>query len=378
MSKNKGTSRLVREQESQKCEDTCKSCKDIITEEDAGMSCDVCEQWDCLTCSGISQKKDGEDTGLHYICYACRSFMPTLKQINEQLEQVKTTQEASMNTLQQLEQGQKTNPDKLISVDEKLSELEAGLDVKIRTVVQEEVKQIVSDEMDKRVEQLKKNIEAQVRQEKVETTKKIQEIKKQVEKQAKQELEPDVVRTIKDDIKKDMADIIQQQIKENVANCHEEERQRELRKLNLVVYGVKESDSKTDQKQIKDIIKVIDPEDKTSINVKNFFRIGNKAATKPRPLKITVENREQWRKLITDQKRLKDLTENEDSSELKNVSLAPDRTMKQREERRELQTELQRRINAGESDLSIRRGKIIQKPKTESKPDGTKSDTPFQ
>ena len=197
-----------------------------------------------------------------------------------------------MNTLQQLEQGQKTNPDKLISVDEKLSELEAGLDVKIRTVVQEEVKQIVSDEMDKRVEQLKKNIEAQVRQEKVETTKKIQEIKKQFEKQAKQELEPDVVRTIKDDIKKDMADIIQQQIKENVANCHEEERQRELRKLNLVVYGVKESDSEDveqrktqDQKQIKDIIKVIDPEDKTSINVKNFFRIGNKAARKPRPLK---------------------------------------------------------------------------------------------
>ena len=219
----------------------------------------------------------------------------------------------------------------------------------------------------------------------METTKKIQEIKKQVEKQAKQELEPDVVGTIKDDIKKDMADIIQQQIKENVANCHEEERQRELRKLNLVVYGVKESDSEDveqrktqDQKQIKDIIKVIDPEDKTSINVKNFFRIGNKAATKPRPLKITVENREQWRKLITDQKRLKDLTENEDSSELKNVSLAPDRTMQQREERRELQTELKRRINAGESDLSIRRGKIIQKPKMESKPDGTKSDTPFQ
>ena len=89
MSKNKGTSRVVREQESQKCEDTCKSCKDIITEEDAGMSCDVCEQWDCLTCSGISQKtykamsqkKDGEDTGLHYICYACRSFMPTLKKL---------------------------------------------------------------------------------------------------------------------------------------------------------------------------------------------------------------------------------------------------------------------------------------------------------
>ena len=105
---------------------------------------------------------------------------------------------------------------------------------------------------------------------------------------------------LKEEVKSDLHVEMEEKIKEEVANWIEEQKDRESRRLNLVVYGLKESDSddiKTrkdeDGRQIREVIEIIDPDNECNIKGTNtcMFRIGGRLARKPRPLNITLENR---------------------------------------------------------------------------------------
>ena len=53
--------------------------------------------------------------------------------------------------------------------------------------------------------------------------------------------------------------------------------------------------------------------------------------------------------------------QNEDAEVLKDIHIAPDMTQRQREERRGLANEVEKRKQEGEKDLVIRNGRLVKK-----------------
>ena len=132
----------------------------------------------------------------------------------------------------------------------------------------------------------------------------------------------------------------------------EEEHEREMRKMNIVINGLSESkktnqvDSRRDDaERIKIIIN-----DVLNLDIDNVFRLGKGVGnrSKPRPIRFSVENYESKRLVLSSVRHLRN------HSDYSNVYFTPDLTAayKLREKRR-------RRMLNGEENLQIRRGKII-------------------
>ena len=150
-------------------------------------------------------------------------------------------------------------------------------------------------------------------------------------------------------------DLIRQVIREE----KEEERESELRKLNIVVHQLPESklgtleDRKRDdldtlQSLVTDALHI-------DVDIENVFRLGtfSRDGQRTRPVKFTVQNVEDKRRVLGASKNLKNVPG------YSNIYFTPDLTRGQRQTAFELRQERRRRIEAGEENLVIRRGKII-------------------
>ena len=89
----------------------------------------------------------------------------TLRKINEQLENVKIGQEETEKTLKSLESSQKENVVKLNNMHSNFTALEAGLDDKIKTVVQTKIQEKLDLEINSKFEATKKEIESKIKTE---------------------------------------------------------------------------------------------------------------------------------------------------------------------------------------------------------------------
>ncbi len=76
---------------------------------------------------------------------------------------------------------------------------------------------------------------------------------------------------------------------------------------------------------------------------------------KPRLLKIRLRSPKVKRKILNKAKELKE----SEIEHIKKIFITPDLTPAERDENKKLRNELQRRKDAGESGLGIRRGKIV-------------------
>ena len=150
-------------------------------------------------------------------------------------------------------------------------------------------------------------------------------------------------------------DLIRQVIREE----KEEERESELRKLNIVVHQLPESklgtleDRKRDdldtlQSLVTDALHI-------DVDIENVFRLGtfSRDGQRTRPVKFTVQNVEDKRRVLGASKNLKNVPG------YSYIYFTPDLTRSQRQTAFELRQERRRRIEAGEENLVIRRGKII-------------------
>lgn len=131
--------------------------------------------------------------------------------------------------------------------------------------------------------------------------------------------------------------------------------ERNLRKRNLVIFGVVEIDSKSkderahhDEREITKIIQYLSP-DATSDNIKPT-RLGKYDATKnnSRPIKITLCDEATVHNLIRKAKTLRD------SDSFKKINISLDRTPRQLEYYRSLKSELNQRLSDGETNLQIK------------------------
>lgn len=135
---------------------------------------------------------------------------------------------------------------------------------------------------------------------------------------------------------------------------------REKRKLNVVVYNLPEQgdadDSAADknQKDVSKLCSIIRSELSVNIRVKKAFRVGRRMPERPRLLIVTLESVEAKMELLKLASQLRS------SDEWRTLYINPDLTQKEREEGKRLRQELATRRNAGEKNLYIRKGKIIQ------------------
>ena len=133
---------------------------------------------------------------------------------------------------------------------------------------------------------------------------------------------------------------------------------KERRKLNVVVHNLPEQDGSTvsermekDQLLFKEVIKegmnlIIKPT--------KAFRVGKKVDDRPRLLIVTLDSTDTKAEVLKMAPQLRHL------SEWKKIFVTPDLSKKEREEGKRLREELAIRRQAGEENLIIRKGKIIQ------------------
>ena len=139
---------------------------------------------------------------------------------------------------------------------------------------------------------------------------------------------------------------------------------KEKRKLNVVVHNLPEDESATlaqqnhrDQEMFTDVVK---EGLKLVTRPTRSFRVGKKLEGKPRLLIVTLENSEIKAELLRLAPQLRHLTT------WTRIYITPDLPKKEREENRKLREELFARRQAGEENITIRRGKIIKLPEARS------------
>ena len=140
----------------------------------------------------------------------------------------------------------------------------------------------------------------------------------------------------------------------------EEEREREMRRNNLILFNIPEThgEGKDEEAHDKEVMKEICEELKIKDDglITKMSRLGKKPAAgqRPRPIKLTDVKEETRRKLLSSSKSLKQTSK----AKLQRVAIVPDKTLKQREEDKTLYLEMKRRRDGGENVI-IRNGKIV-------------------
>ena len=148
---------------------------------------------------------------------------------------------------------------------------------------------------------------------------------------------------------------------DNFEEILEEINQRNIRKSNLVIFGVEEQDKELsasarieqDKAEVTKILRVIEPD----LNTQNIkpIRLGIFNNTKNRPIKISLNDEKHVNNVIRKTNILKN------NRAYKNISISFDRTPRQIEHYRQLKKELKEREDSGEQNLKIKYVKGIPK-----------------
>lgn len=131
---------------------------------------------------------------------------------------------------------------------------------------------------------------------------------------------------------------------------------KDKRKLNVVVHNLPEESgitlaerSSLDQAAF---LTVVREGLKLRVHTTKSFRVGKQIPERPRLLIVTIDNLEAKKDLLSMASQLKD-------TKWKNIYINPDLTKQEREEGKKLRAELLSRRQAGEANLTIRRGRVV-------------------
>jgi len=169
-----------------------------------------------------------------------------------------------------------------------------------------------------------------------------------------------------DDMK--VMDCVEKVMSERVQDTKSEEAEVEKRKTNVIVHGLPESDAmEVDERESDDAgqismlmyeLKCSDTEVLQAVRLGSRVREGDDGIPrKPRPVKLVLKTEEQKHDILRNSKNLRWREE----GGWKNVFIHADLTLKQRELRRKLVSEMKMRKENGETDLIIVNGQIVKK-----------------
>lgn len=180
--------------------------------------------------------------------------------------------------------------------------------------------------------------------------------------------------------KTEVQEMIRVQLKDNTQKSVKEVEDRDRRRLNLIIQNQPESEQENpEDRQAKDIQffnNICNTHLGIGITITKATRLGKKdpQRTRPRPLKITVQDEQEKRNILRKASELKDI---EDDEVAKNLFVYPDLTPAQQREEKELREEL-KKTRRQEKDSSIewiiRKGQIISRKRIIRKPRPTQED----
>ena len=168
----------------------------------------------------------------------------------------------------------------------------------------------------------------------------------------------------------------EEKVKIQVTEAMENQREKEKRINNLMVFNVEESvvtegqeidkddEMNHDVTSLSNIFSTVDPQFNKS-SIENVIRLGRRKGNEdqksgPRPIKVTLKDGNHKSAILKYAWRLKD------SKNLRKVGISPDETIKERNERKALRNELEVRKKKGE-DVIIFQGKIVPRNKRSDK-----------
>ena len=142
-----------------------------------------------------------------------------------------------------------------------------------------------------------------------------------------------------------------------VNNVVSEREEIERRKLQLVITGLEENHNKEqDERDAKEIFTLMS----CNINIVEAVRVGKVKPSRPRPLRITVENLTDKRTLLSKATSLRKVPS---THRLANVYVKPNLTIRQQEDSKNLNVELnQIRLKNPEKKFKITKGQIVELP----------------
>ena len=137
----------------------------------------------------------------------------------------------------------------------------------------------------------------------------------------------------------------------------DEYQDRERRKANIILHNIPEPDNDTrTEKELMDrqtFTRITEEVFNMKVKATKAIRLGRPQEDRPRLVLITLENPEVRRDIL---KRCKELRGIE---EWERVYISPDLTQPERQRNKELRDELKRRREDGETNIMIRRGRIV-------------------
>ena len=158
-------------------------------------------------------------------------------------------------------------------------------------------------------------------------------------------------------------------IKVHVSEAIDDQKDRDERKQNIILYNIPESDSKSNTAQaelediqnVKNVFQFVCPSmDNSNLSGKTVTRCGTKRVPsqdypdpRPRPIKIVLQGPSDVRLLRKNARKLKD------NEGLSHVGISEDKTWKEREEDRKLRKELHKRKNEDKEDVIIYNKQVI-------------------
>ena len=308
----------------------CKICKikTINEAKDEALECDICQEWVCLECSGMSERMyalvDETEESIDFLCSLCKEELPKIRSLMALQQDMQ--KESKTNKIFREEQRQ-TNQ----NLDQRLLNIENL--IKGKNIYDAEYPPL-----------------EELNAEKV----KLNEV------------------------------MIKQQALDDVVNKHkiamEEDKRIEDKEKNLIVYGVPEDREVNKAEQMKADYNTISKLylEKVELATKDLVQITRIGTNTDhiRPIKLTFANMDKRLAILRNNKSLIldgdfdmcNASFCQDKKKHKHIYVTTDKTKQQRETEKKLREELKTRKTQGETNLIIRNYKIIVKSLNASHP----------
>ena len=307
-SEGKGSSKgRVCKEGGQQAETDCPTCGKKVGEEDLGLECEICEAWYHIKCQGVSESEYeflSNHKSLHWYCSLCNKnvakvikMVSGLKQRQDKLEEMVTKMSEDITNISAETKSVKQS---LATVDKSFKTMVSGIipegmtktfdqvvTSKVRTAIkplEEELKSL-KDQISSVDAKLETAIEAKL----VDSITKSTEI-------IRKELEPSwasvVSKEVDSKLEKVNVDVTKvQQTLVEVKSRVDEEKDKENRSHNIIIYRVEEVDSREERvKADKDFCTQLFNEvlelNVQESDVRSIFRIGKKEQNLDRPLLV--------------------------------------------------------------------------------------------
>ena len=301
----------------------CKDCNKELSESSQAMTCDICHRWLCIQCLEVPEElyaslQKYPVPHAMFPCKDCTSTASSWREMNPTLVNLKDSQDQSLLKFDKFEKEWSSFKNEL------------------RNDLKEAVKVEIEKSLKETVEPRLKQLEEKLTQDLVELQSKVNP------KEASNE------------------EVLGSLIKDTVR----EELQKERKKVNLILYNVRESSENNTDARVRHDINMVKRVNSASAEVKDIdkqivsiHRLGKNNPDKARPLRVVFSKAKTKFDLLTNSFKLS----TSENDEMRKVKLAIDRTQSEMNEHKRLIEEIERRKSHGESNLIIRKGRIVSK-----------------